>query len=89
MRKANRAHERLTHSFPRNKMTSPITLRRPIFRILFIIRSAAIEEALKKLLPVIAICRCQKDTVKHQLKKGNSLRKLLPIIAISRHQEVT
>jgi len=73
MRNANKAHERLTHSFPRNKMTSPITLRRPIFRILFIIRSAAIEEAPKKLLPVIAICKCQKDTVKNQVKKGNKV----------------
>lgn len=69
-------------------MTSPITLRRPIFRILFIIRSAAIEEAVKKLLPVIAICRCQKDTFESQVKKGNSLQKLLPIIAICRHQDV-
>lgn len=62
MRKAKAALERLTHSFPRNKITSPITLTRPIRRMLFMINSVAIAEALKKLLPVIAICKCQAET---------------------------
>jgi len=62
MRKAKTALERLTHSFPRNKITSPITLTCPIRRMLFMINSVAIAEALKKLLPVIAICKCQAET---------------------------
>jgi hypothetical protein len=61
MRKAKTALERLTHSFPRNNIMSPITLTCPIRRMLFLIKLVAIAEALKKLLPVIAICRCQAD----------------------------
>lgn len=57
MRNAKRALERLTHSFPRNKMTSPITLTLPIRRMLLMINSVAMAEALQKLLPVMAICK--------------------------------
>ena len=55
MRNAKRALERLTHSFPRNRMTSPITFTLPIRRMLLMINSVAIADALQKLLPVIAI----------------------------------
>lgn len=72
MRNANTELDRLTHSFPRNKITSPITLRRPIFRMLFMIKSVAIEDALKKLLPVIAIC-------KHQNVQKVNIRKVKTI----------
>lgn len=57
MRKAKTALDRLTHSFPRNKITSPITLTPPIRKMLFLIKFVAMDEAPKKLLPVIAICR--------------------------------
>ena len=79
MRKENTALERLTHSFPRNKITSPITLTRPIRRMLFIINSVAIAEALKKPLPVIAICRRQADKptkVKLKLKTKQKCKRL-------------
>lgn len=59
MRKAKTALERLTHNFPRKRITSPITLTFPIRRILLMINSVAMAEALQKLLPVIAICKSQ------------------------------
>ena len=61
MRKAERALERLTHNFPRNRITSPITFTLPIRRMLLMINSVAIAEALQKLLPVMAICKPQAD----------------------------
>jgi hypothetical protein len=62
IKKANKAQKRLTHSFPRNKTTSPITFTFPIRNMLFIIRPVAIEEALQKLFPVIAICKSKTTT---------------------------
>lgn len=62
MRKAKRALERLTHNFPRNRITSPITFTLPIRRMLLRINSVAIAEALQKLLPVMATC---KNTSRH------------------------
>lgn len=59
MRKAKTALERLTHNFPRKRITSPMTFTFPIRRILLMINSVAIEEAVQKLLPVIAICKPQ------------------------------
>jgi hypothetical protein len=61
MRKAKRALERLTHNFPRSRITSPITFTLPIRRMLLRISSVAIAEASQKLLPVIAICKSQKE----------------------------
>lgn len=56
IRKAKRALVRLTQSFPRKRITSPRTFTFPIRRMLLMINSVAISEALKKPLPVIAIC---------------------------------
>lgn len=64
-------------------MISPITLRRPIFKMLFMINSVAIEEALQKLLPVIAICRNQEDAQEVKIRQVNnfqSVKKLLPLV---------
>lgn len=55
MRNANTAQKRLTHNFPRKRMTSPITFTLPIRKMLFMIKPVAIADALQKLLPVIAI----------------------------------
>ena len=67
MRKAERALERLTHNFPRNRITSPITFTLPIRRMLLMIYSVAIAEALQKLLPVIAICKSHKPTIRKHM----------------------
>jgi len=56
MRNPNKAPDKLTHSFPSDRIISPTTLTFPIFSMLFIIKSVAIIEDLKKLLPVMAIC---------------------------------
>lgn len=56
MRNANSAQKRLTHNFPRKRITSPMTFTFPIRNILFIIRPVAIADALQNPLPVIAIC---------------------------------
>lgn len=64
MRKANTALERLTHNFPRNRITSPITFTLPIRSMLLMINSVAIEEARQKLFPVIAIYKNHNQTVR-------------------------
>ena len=56
IRKAKSAQKRLTHSFPRKRITSPMTLTFPIRSIIFIINPVARTEALWKPFPVIAIC---------------------------------
>lgn len=57
MRNPNKTLDRLTHNFPRDRITSPITLTFPILSMLFTISSVAIADDLKKLLPVMAICK--------------------------------
>ena len=56
MRNANSAQKRLTHNFPRKRITSPMTFTFPMRNILFIIRPVAIADALQNPLPVMAIC---------------------------------
>lgn len=77
MRKAKRALERLTHSFPRNRMTSPITFTLPIRRMLLIINSVAIADALQKLLPVIAIYMNKNSMENSYPRHRNVIERLL------------
>jgi hypothetical protein len=56
MMKANRAQNRLTHSLPNIRITSPITFTFPMRNMFFIINSVASAEALQNPFPVMAIC---------------------------------
>lgn len=79
MRIANKALDKLTHNFPRDRITSPTTLTFPILRMLFIIKSVAIADDLKKLFPVIAICIPQLLNVSNKVKITQvSVTTLLP-----------
>jgi hypothetical protein len=77
IKNANKAQKRLTHSFPRNRITSPITFTFPIRNMLFIIRPVAIEEAWQKLFPVIAICKT-KPTTSYEQRKMEKTQKTCP-----------
>ena len=63
MRNAKSAQNKLTHSFPRKRITSPMTLTFPMRSMLFIIRPVASTEALKNPFPVMAICNNNRRTI--------------------------
>lgn len=69
MRKAKRALVRLTLSFPRKRITSPITFTFPILRMLLMIKSVAISEALKNPFPVIAIYNRERERERHETEE--------------------
>lgn len=60
IRNAKSAQNKLTQSFPRKRMTSPMTLTFPMRSMLFMIKPVARTEALKNPFPVMAICNTER-----------------------------
>lgn len=87
MRKAKSALVRLTLSFPKKSITSPITFTFPIRSMLLMINSVAISEALKNPFPVIAICE-DKPKIYHYLISADNRQNMISDNKLSSTEEV-